>query len=133
MILSASVILMIAYVLVQVDVLILRKRLPKAPRNFKVVGGPIIPVIGMLGTTWMIWNIAEDNATRLSIYELCLVMFIVLAVYASIWLKYTNQSFFKPVAVEKVMAMENDLYQEYHRRRKVKDIKVRHLDASIQE
>ena len=134
MMLSASVILMIAYVLVQVDVLILRKRLPKAPRNFKVVGGPIIPVIGMLGTTWMIWNIAEDNATRLSIYELCLVMFLVLGVYASIWLKYTNQSFFKPVAVEKVMAMENDLYQEYHiRKRKVKDIKVRRLDARIQE
>ena len=36
MILSASVILMIAYILVQIDVLILRKRLPKAPRNFKV-------------------------------------------------------------------------------------------------
>ena len=31
MILSASVILMIAYILVQIDVLILRKRLPKAP------------------------------------------------------------------------------------------------------
>ena len=55
MILSASVILMIAYILVQIDVLILRKRLPKAPRNFKVPGGPVIPVIGMIGAGWMGW------------------------------------------------------------------------------
>lgn len=119
MILSASVILMIAYILVQIDVLILRKRLPKAPRNFKVPFGPIIPVIGMAGTAWMIWNIASDNATRFKVYELCLVMFVVLIVYAVPWLKMRKQAFFKPVQVEKVMAMENDKYQEYHRQKKI--------------
>ena len=106
MILSASVILMIAYILVQIDVLILRKRLPKAPRNFKVPLGPVISVIGMAGTAWMIWNIASDNATRFRVYELCLIMFAVLIVYAVPWLKMRKQAFFKPVPVEKVMAME---------------------------
>lgn len=119
MILSASVILMMAYILVQVDVLILRKRLPKAPRNFKVPFGPIIPVIGMAGTAWMIWNIASDNATRFRVYELCLVMFAVLILYAVPWLKTSKQAFFRPVPVEKVMAMENDKYQEYHKQKKV--------------
>lgn len=93
MILSASVILMIAYILVQIDVLILRKRLPKAPRNFKVPGGPVIPVIGMIGTGWMVWHIAEDNATRFGIYRLCLIMFVVLACYAIPWLKLKNRHF----------------------------------------
>lgn len=116
MILSASVILMIAYVLVQIDVLILRKRLPKAPRNFKVPGGIIIPVIGMAGTLWMIWNIADNNETRFKVYKLCLVMFLILAIYAVPWLKSKKQAFFKPVPVEKVMAMENDMYQEYHKK-----------------
>lgn len=119
MILSASVILMIAYILVQVDVLILRKRLPKAPRNFKVPFGPVIPVFGMAGTAWMIWNIASDNATRFRVYELCLIMFAVLIVYAVPWLKMRKQAFFKAVPVEKVMAMENDKYQEYHRQKKL--------------
>lgn len=118
MILSASVILMLAYILVHIDVLILRKRLPKAPRNFKVPGGPIIPIIGMIGTAWMIWHIAEDNTTRFGIYELCLVMFAVLIIYAIPWLKYKKQAFFKPVPVEKVMAMENDMYLEYHKKLK---------------
>lgn len=119
MILSASVILMIAYILVQIDVLILRKRLPKAPRNFKVPLEPVISVIGMAGTAWMIWNIASDNATRFRVYELCLIMFAVLIVYAVPWLKMRKQAFFKPVPVEKVMAMENDKYQEYHRQKKL--------------
>lgn len=118
MILSASVILMIAYILVQADVLILRKRLPKAPRNFKVPGGPLIPVIGMAGTMWMIWNIAGDNATRFGVYRLCLIMFAVLTVYAVPWLKMKKQAPFAPVPVEKVMAMENDKYQEYHRKKR---------------
>ncbi len=116
MILSACVILMMAYILVQIDVLILRKRLPKAPRNFKVPGGPVIPVVGMLGTLWMIWNIAEDNVTRFRIYGLCMVMFIALALYAVPWLLKKKQAFFKPIPVEKVMAMENDIYQKYHKR-----------------
>lgn len=119
MILSASVILMLAYILVHIDVLILRKRLPKAPRNFKVPGGPVIPIIGMIGTAWMIWHIAEDNATRFGIYELCLVMFVVLIVYAIPWLKYKKQAPFKAVPVEKVMAMENDMYIEYHKKKKL--------------
>jgi amino acid transporter len=118
MILSASVILMLAYVLVQIDVLILRKRLPKAPRSFKMPGGIVIPIIGMLGTLWMVWHIAEDNITRFRIYGLCLVMFIVLALYAVPWLKKKKRGLFKPIPVEKVMAMENDLYLQYHKKNK---------------
>ncbi len=117
MILSASVILMIAYVLVQIDVLILRKRLPKAPRNFKVPGGPVIPLIGMTGTLWMIWHIASDNITRFRIYGLCLAMFVALALYAVPWLVKKKLALFKPIPVEKVMAMENDMYQQYHHKK----------------
>lgn len=73
----------------------------------------------MAGTAWMIWNIASDNATRFRVYELCLIMFAVLIVYAVPWLKMRKQAFFKPVPVEKVMAMENDKYQEYHRQKKL--------------
>ena len=118
MILSASVILMLAYILVHIDVLILRKRLPKAPRNFKVPGGPVIPVIGILGTAWMIWHIAEDNATRFGVYGLCLVMFGVLVIYAVPWLIYQKKPFFRPVPVERVMAMENSQYVIWHKKKR---------------
>lgn len=94
MILSASVILMIAYILVQIDVLILRKRLPKAPRNFKVPGGGNSGNwYDWCGMDGMVWHIAEDNATRFGIYRLCLIMFVVLACYAIPWLKLKNRHF----------------------------------------
>lgn len=118
MILSASVILMLAYILVHIDVLILRKRLPKAPRNFKVPGGTFIPLLGICGTAWMVWNIAEDNETRFQIYKLCLILFAVLTVYAVPWLKAKRRALFKYVPLEKVMAMENDKYQEYHKEKR---------------
>lgn len=119
MILSASVILMLAYIVVQIDVLVLRKRLPKAPRNFKVPFGPVIPIIGILGTAWMIWNIVSDNTTRFKVYLLCFIMFAVLTAYAVPWLKIVKkQAFFKEIPLEKVMAMENEKYQEYHSKKK---------------
>ena len=57
LILAGSVFWMISYILAHVDLLVFRKRLPKAPRNFKVPGGPIIPIIGIIGTVYMILNI----------------------------------------------------------------------------
>ena len=46
LILSGSVFWMISYILAHVDVLVFRKRLPNAPRNFKVPCGILFPEIG---------------------------------------------------------------------------------------
>ena len=43
LILVGSVFWMISYILAHIDVLILRRRLPKAPRSFKVPCGPLFP------------------------------------------------------------------------------------------
>lgn len=119
MILSASVILMLAYIIVHINVMILRKRLPKAPRTFKIPFGILLPLIGALGTLWMIWNISGDMETRLNVYKLCLIMFIALGVYAFVWLKFVvKRPLFKSIPLEKVMAMENELYQEHHKKTK---------------
>ena len=70
LILAGSVIWMVSYILAHIDVLVFRKRLPKAPRNFKVPGGWILPVIGMLGTAYMILNISTDPHERMMIWLL---------------------------------------------------------------
>lgn len=115
MILAASVFIMIAYIATHINVLILRKRLPKAPRTFKVPFGALLPIMGILGTAWMIWNIAADMSLRLSIYKMVLVIFAVIAVYGIVWVKGVRKlSLFKAIPLEKVMAMENEKYFEYH-------------------
>ncbi|MGN0154076.1 MAG: APC family permease [Lachnospiraceae bacterium] len=111
LILAGSVFWMVSYILAHIDVLILRKRLPKAPRSFKVPGGVVLPVIGIAGTVYMILNISTDPQERLAIWGLTGVTFLVLAIYSFFWIKYKmKMPVFKSVPVEKVMAMENDLY-----------------------
>ncbi len=115
LILTGSVFWMIAYIFAHINVLILRKRLPKAPRTYKVPGGPLIPMIGIAGTIWMIWNIASDPATRMSIYTVCGIIAVCLAVYAALWTKKVMRvPLFKPFPLEHVMAMENDEYMPHH-------------------
>ena len=47
LILAGSVFWMVSYILAHVDVIVFRKRLPRAPRNFKVPCGVLFPIIGI--------------------------------------------------------------------------------------
>lgn len=118
LILAGSVFWMISYIFAHLDVLILRKRLPKAPRSFKVPGGNILPIIGILGTMYMIFNISTDPTERHAIWLLTIVVFSILAVYSFFWIKYKMRiPVFKSVPVEKVLAMENSMYYTVRRKK----------------
>ena len=111
LILAGSVFWMISYILAHVDVLVFRKRLPNAPRNFKVPCGALFPVIGIVGTAYMVLNISSDPHERLMIWLLTGGCFIVLGIYSAVWIKFKmKMKVFKSIPLEKVMAMENDLY-----------------------
>lgn len=111
LILSGSVFWMVSYILAHIDVLVFRKRLPKAPRNFKLPFGPVIPLIGIIGTTYMILNISGDPHERMMIWLLTGGTFLVLGIYSTIWIKTKmRMKVFKSIPLEKVMAMENNLY-----------------------
>ncbi len=115
LILSTSTIMMIAYSIIHINVLILRKRLPKAPRTFKVPLGGILPIIGIIGNFLVIWFVSDDNTVKLGVYKLCIGIFAIIAVYAVVWLKLIKkQKLFKHIPLEKVMAMENVCYGVKH-------------------
>lgn len=112
MILIGCVFWMVAYIISNMNVLILRKKMRKVPRTFKVPFGPVLPTLGILGNIFMIWNIDGDPATRNRIYLICLSVFIVLSVYAVIWIKkIMHKKLFEPVEIKEVMAMENNMYR----------------------
>ena len=113
LILVGSVFWMFSYIFVHIDVLVLRRRLPKAPRSFKVPFGPVFPIIGILGTSYMVVNISTDPKERLIIWAITGVVFLLLFLYSVIWIKRKmKMPVFKSVPMEKVLAMENDMY--YH-------------------
>ncbi len=126
MILVAIVFWMISYVIADINVLIFRYRLPKTPRTFKVPFGPIIPLLAIVGNLFMIWNIDGDPATRNLIYQIDLIIFALLTVYAVVWCKFKlKRPLFKPIPNHEVMAMEHDLYIQGHRKNKKQDAKVK--------
>ena len=118
LILAGSVFWMVSYILAHVDVIVFRKRLPRAPRNFKVPCGVLFPIIGIVGTIYMILNISTDPQERLMLWLLTRCSFLILGIYSAIWIKVKmKMKVFKSVPLEKVMAMENDLYYEIRRKR----------------
>ena len=118
LILAGSVFWMVSYILAHVDVIVFRKRLPRAPRNFKVPCGLLFPIIGIVGTIYMILNISTDPQERLMLWLLTGCSFLILGIYSAIWIKVKmKMKVFKSVPLEIVMAMENDLYYEIRRKR----------------
>ncbi len=112
LILTGCVFWMVAYIISNLNVLILRKRLSKAPRTFKVPFGPVIPVIGIIGNLFMIIHIDGNADVRAGIYKICLMIFAVLSVYAIVWVKRVmKRKLFEPVLIHEVMAMENVMYK----------------------
>lgn len=117
LILIGSVFWMVAYIISNINVIILRRRLPKAPRTFKAPGGLLCPIIGVAGNIFMIANIDSNPDTKVQIYGICVAIFIVLGIYSVIWIKKVmGLKLFKPLPVHQVMAMENDAYRVAHGR-----------------
>lgn len=118
LILVGSVFWMTSYIFAHIDVIILRKRFPKAPRSFKVPCGLLFPIIGIAGTVYMILNISTDPVERNAIWLVTGITFVILAVYAIIWIKYKmRMPVFQSVPLEKVMAMENSMYYNIRKKR----------------
>ena len=66
----------------------------------------------------MILNISTDPKERLLIWLFTGATFLVLGIYSAFWIKYKmRMPIFKSVPLEKVMAMENDLYYLERKRR----------------
>lgn len=118
LILVGSVFWMISYIFAHLDVLILRHRLPKAPRSFKVPCGPLFPCIGIVGTVYMILNISTDPTERMMIWLVTGITFLILGIYSFFWIRIKmKMTVFKSVPIQKVMAMENSMYYTIRKRR----------------
>lgn len=117
LILVGSVFWMITYIFAHIDVLILRKKLPKAPRSFKVPCGPLFPIIGIIGTSYMIIYISTDPTERIMIWAITAVTMVVLGIYAYFWTKYKmKMPVWKAVPLEKVMAMDDEMYYKVRKK-----------------
>lgn len=103
MILAASCFWLVSYALTHLNVMVLRKRYPEAPRNEKLRLANIPQIIGIMGIIYMIWNISSDMESRLMIYKLFFIIFALLVIFAFCWVKFVMKTKpFKAVPIEEV-------------------------------
>lgn len=113
----AIVFWMVSYIISNINVVIFRLKMPKAPRTFKVPFGPVLPIIAAIGTAFMIWNISDDPQARLLIFAIDGVIFVLLGIYSVIWCKVrVKKPLFKAIPIYEVMAMENEMYLAAHKK-----------------
>ena len=114
-----AVLWLISYIISNLNVILLRRRLPDAPRNFKTPLGYTVPILGIIGSAYMIYSIDPSWEVKLSLYKVVLITLLVLGIYSFIWVKTkVKRPLFKPYAIKEVMAMENELYLRFHSSKK---------------
>lgn len=113
--LACSLFWMLSYITSHLNVIILRKKMKKVPRNFKTLLFPAMQVIGIALQAYMMFNISPDPVQRRNIYLLCLVLFVGLFIYAFFWVKYKlKMPLMKGIGVHQVMTMESPEYHIVH-------------------
>lgn len=119
LILTGSAFWICSYIVMHIDVIVLRKKLPKAPRTFKLPLGIIIPIIGIIGNAFMIYNIDSNPENKIKIYIIFLIVVAILSIYAIIWIKKVmKKKLFKPFQIKEIMAMEDSRYTAAHEKHK---------------
>jgi amino acid transporter len=100
LILAGSCFWLTSYILTHINVLVLRKRYPNANRTKKLTFAGIPQVVGIVGNVYMIWNISSDPDSRVMIFKVFALLFVLLAVYAFAWVKFSQKAKpFEPIYI----------------------------------
>ncbi|MDR2616014.1 MAG: APC family permease, partial [Oscillospiraceae bacterium] len=103
MLLAGSCFWLASYILTHLNVLVLRRRYPNAQRSRALLLGGIPQILGMAGSVYMIWNISSDMESRLMIYKVFGIIFVILALFAFTWVKLAMKvKAFEPTYIGKM-------------------------------
>jgi len=97
-ILSACCAWLFCYIIAHLNVIILRVRYPKMYRPYKSSFYPVPQVLGALGISYAIINIAPDPSMQAPIFSMVGIMVVLAIVYGVVWLKFVvKQPLFTPM------------------------------------
>jgi amino acid transporter len=95
---------LLAYVIVHVDLIVLRIKYPQLSRPFKTPGYPIPQILGIAGTIYVMANIFPDPVLKAQIYTYALYFLGGTALYAFLWCKFKmKKGLFRPESYEEAL------------------------------
>ena len=103
LLLAASCFWLTSYILINISVLVLRKKFKDHPlRNKKLTFFGIPQIVAIVGDVYMILNIAQGDE-RLFIYKLYGIILIIMISFSFIWLKYIKKmTLFRSANLEEI-------------------------------
>jgi amino acid transporter len=100
----------VAYVLVTLSVMSLRRRRPDLPRPYRSPWYPLPQVVSILGIMVALAYIAPVGTSRRAIYLPFGIMLAATALYAFVWTRFVRRApLFTPVEVERILEQEQHL------------------------
>ncbi len=104
LLISASLAWLLAYIVVHIDVMVLRKRMPNASRPFKTPFYPWPQVIGILGMIYAAMHNSPSPELTQKVYMTSGVVILIVVVMSIFWLKVImKKELFKPKSFEQAL------------------------------
>lgn len=96
---AASVAWLLAYMMAQVSLMVLRQRHPALHRPFKVPLYPVLPVLALLGMGYVVINSSPDPAMTPQIVRYTVIVLSLFAVVGAWWVRFVmKKGLFEPLA-----------------------------------
>jgi amino acid transporter len=97
---AASVSWLLAYMIAQVSVVVLRYRYPDAHRPFRAPWYPVVPLFAFVGMAYAILNSSPEPGLTDSVLKCTAVVLGLFAIIGSVWVKFVmKKGLFEPVPV----------------------------------
>jgi amino acid transporter len=87
LIISATALWLMAYIIAHVDVMVLRIKYPRFKRPFKSPLFPLFQIIGIIGMCYAIWNNSPSPEMTTRIYINAGIILGIIGIYAFFWVK----------------------------------------------
>jgi amino acid transporter len=98
LIIAASITWLLAYIVAQISLMVLRYRHPRWPRPFRVPLFPLLPLATIAGMIYVCLNAAPTPAMKPQIAEYTGVVLILFSVVGAVWVKFVmKKGLFEPV------------------------------------
>lgn len=101
LLIAASAAWLLAYIVAHIDVIVLRRRMPRARRPFRSPWYPVPQIIGIVAMAYAILNNSPTPEMTRTVYLLTGVVLVVVSIAAALWVKLVmKRGFFEPETVE---------------------------------
>jgi amino acid transporter len=87
LIISATTLWLMAYIIAHINVMVLRRKYPAFKRPFKTPLFPMFQIIGIIGMCYAIWNNSPSPEMTTKIYLNAGIIIGFIAIYAFFWVK----------------------------------------------